>query len=213
METSLIFKLILSDQVRHLHRINAPIVCISSLLIRSAIVGTPYEGGIFKCKLVLDSEFPQKPPKGMQSIMSKIIFNTLPWKCDNLIEDKNPYFRILLHQNLPSQRWTWRRDLCEHSEERLEPRKLVSVPHLRSYQMPADSPIPREQSKWRSRQAIHGELWGFPQKCHCLHTSARKAECCSTKTYWAAYGQSLQGKRTRRAEAVASAEWVAIILK
>jgi ubiquitin-protein ligase len=28
------------------------------------IVGTAYEGGIFRCKLVVDSEFPQKPPKG-----------------------------------------------------------------------------------------------------------------------------------------------------
>ena len=28
------------------------------------IVGTPYEGGIFRCKLVVDSEFPYKPPKG-----------------------------------------------------------------------------------------------------------------------------------------------------
>lgn len=28
------------------------------------IVGTPYEGGVFKCKLVVDSDFPAKPPKG-----------------------------------------------------------------------------------------------------------------------------------------------------
>jgi len=26
--------------------------------------GTPYEGGVFRCVLKLDSEFPQKPPKG-----------------------------------------------------------------------------------------------------------------------------------------------------
>ena len=25
---------------------------------------TPFAGGIFKCKLVIDGEFPQKPPKG-----------------------------------------------------------------------------------------------------------------------------------------------------
>jgi ubiquitin-conjugating enzyme E2 S len=31
-------------------------------------VGTPYEGGIFKCKLVIDAEFPQKPPKGWISL-------------------------------------------------------------------------------------------------------------------------------------------------
>ena len=29
-----------------------------------SVVGTPYEGGVFKCKLVLDHEFPQKAPKG-----------------------------------------------------------------------------------------------------------------------------------------------------
>ena len=29
------------------------------------VVGTAYEGGIFRCKLVIDSEFPQKPPKGI----------------------------------------------------------------------------------------------------------------------------------------------------
>lgn len=43
-----------------------------SLIIRYK-VGTAYEGGIFRCKLVVDSEFPQKPPKGK----SKILFETL----------------------------------------------------------------------------------------------------------------------------------------
>ena len=32
--------------------------------LTAIIVGTAYEGGIFRCKLVVDSEFPQKPPKG-----------------------------------------------------------------------------------------------------------------------------------------------------
>lgn len=27
-------------------------------------VGTPFEGGLFKCKLVLGQDFPQHPPKG-----------------------------------------------------------------------------------------------------------------------------------------------------
>ncbi len=31
------------------------------------IVGTAYEGGVFKCKIVIDSEFPSKPPKGNHS--------------------------------------------------------------------------------------------------------------------------------------------------
>ncbi len=28
------------------------------------LVGTPYAGGAFRCKLVLSSEFPRVPPKG-----------------------------------------------------------------------------------------------------------------------------------------------------
>ena len=28
-------------------------------------VGTPYEGGVFKVKLVIPSDFPQAPPKGI----------------------------------------------------------------------------------------------------------------------------------------------------
>ena len=32
------------------------------------VVGTAYEGGIFRCKLVIDSEFPQKPPKGINEL-------------------------------------------------------------------------------------------------------------------------------------------------
>lgn len=34
------------------------------LIIFLDVVGTAYEGGIFRCRLVIDSEFPQKPPKG-----------------------------------------------------------------------------------------------------------------------------------------------------
>jgi ubiquitin-protein ligase len=40
-------------------------------------VETPFEGGVFKMKIVIDSEFPNKPPKGMFSIFlstfSKVI--------------------------------------------------------------------------------------------------------------------------------------------
>jgi len=28
-------------------------------------VGTPYEGGIFRCKLAVENDFPNNPPKGM----------------------------------------------------------------------------------------------------------------------------------------------------
>jgi ubiquitin-protein ligase len=41
-------------------------------LINIDIVGTAYEGGIFKCKVVIDSEFPSKPPKG-NNIISFIL--------------------------------------------------------------------------------------------------------------------------------------------
>ena len=37
------------------------------LNIQADIVGpveTPYHGGVFRCKLVIDGEFPAKPPKG-----------------------------------------------------------------------------------------------------------------------------------------------------
>ena len=27
-------------------------------------VGTPYEGGVFRCKLAVESDFPNRPPKG-----------------------------------------------------------------------------------------------------------------------------------------------------
>ena len=34
------------------------------LLISSGPVGTPYQGGIFRCRLVFGQDFPQHPPKG-----------------------------------------------------------------------------------------------------------------------------------------------------
>jgi len=32
-------------------------------------VGTPYEGGIFRCKLTVEGDFPNNPPKGIYDIM------------------------------------------------------------------------------------------------------------------------------------------------
>jgi hypothetical protein len=70
------------------------------------LVGTPYEGGIFRCKLVVDSEFPQKPPKG------KKLRNTLTKMID----------RVLYDEDFPSKCCrTFRRNLCKHAKKRLEP--------------------------------------------------------------------------------------------
>lgn len=52
METCLTSKLTSLGQVSSL---------VANFLL---LVGTAYEGGIFRCKLVVDAEFPQKPPKG-----------------------------------------------------------------------------------------------------------------------------------------------------
>ena len=38
---------------------------VSNIYITNFSLGhTPYAGGVFRCKLVIDNEFPQKPPKG-----------------------------------------------------------------------------------------------------------------------------------------------------
>lgn len=44
--------------------IQADIIGPGKEFLVNGLVGTAYEGGIFKCKLVIDTEFPQKPPKG-----------------------------------------------------------------------------------------------------------------------------------------------------
>lgn len=36
----------------------------TSLIWFAVVEDTPFHGGIFRCKLVLDSDFPNKPPKG-----------------------------------------------------------------------------------------------------------------------------------------------------
>lgn len=33
-------------------------------------VGTPYEGGVFRCKLAVEQDFPNNPPKGNQTLIS-----------------------------------------------------------------------------------------------------------------------------------------------
>jgi ubiquitin-protein ligase len=64
-EIFLIFKQTLLGQVKSFSIIiNHSTIPAEFCLTLTKIVGTSYEGGIFKCKLVIDSEFPQKPPKG-----------------------------------------------------------------------------------------------------------------------------------------------------
>jgi hypothetical protein len=66
---------------------------------------TPYEGGIFRIKLLIPNEFPHVPPKGKTT--------------------HNP--RLLRNKNLPPERFSERRDLCQHPKKGLEPQKLVAV--------------------------------------------------------------------------------------
>ena len=35
------------------------------IVLNSLLEGTPFEGGMFQCKIVLGSDFPAKPPKGL----------------------------------------------------------------------------------------------------------------------------------------------------
>lgn len=37
------------------------------------VVGTPFEGGVFRCKIVLGPDFPQIPPKGQLDVSSIFI--------------------------------------------------------------------------------------------------------------------------------------------
>ena len=32
-------------------------------------IGTPYEGGIFRCKLAVENDFPNNPPKGTKNVI------------------------------------------------------------------------------------------------------------------------------------------------
>ena len=62
-------------------------------------IGTPYEGGRFRCKLAVENDFPNNPPIG------------------NFLVN----FRVLYNEDLPSQRLLKRRNLREHIEKRLGP--------------------------------------------------------------------------------------------
>lgn len=36
-------------------------------------VGTPYEGGLFRCKLAVENDFPNNPPKGTTGLRKGIL--------------------------------------------------------------------------------------------------------------------------------------------
>lgn len=44
------------------------------IVINYSLVGTPYTGGVFRCKLVLSSEFPKVPPKGIWKKRNNLTF-------------------------------------------------------------------------------------------------------------------------------------------
>lgn len=35
-------------------------------------IGTPYEGGLFRCKLAVENDFPNNPPKGTKNAIQDI---------------------------------------------------------------------------------------------------------------------------------------------
>ena len=151
-------------------------------MLNHFIVGTAYEGGIFKCKLVVDSEFPQKPPKG------KLVLN-------------RKFYRLFPDQDLPSKCCSaFRRNLCEHTQKGLESKFMVSDSHLWSYQVPIDRTIPWKFSEWGSRKRIHGKLWWFLQKRQSLHSSPCQAHSHSDEASRELHELTLQN-HFRRAEA------------
>ena len=61
--------------------------------------GTPYEGGIYRCKLAVEGDFPESAPKGIFYIMARLFHD----------------------QNIPSQCVLKGWDLRKFSQERLGP--------------------------------------------------------------------------------------------
>lgn len=106
-------------------------------------VGTPYEGGLFRCKLAVENDFPNNPPKGF--FVTKIFHPNVSEKgeiCVNTLKkDWNPAAWSLYN-------------ILE-----------VSLISNIGCQMSADSSIPRERPQWRSRQNVHGRLWVVLQTC------------------------------------------------
>ena len=72
-KTSLIYKHPLKDHVRYYFFYIFLLIIIYFLFFSKFVLtyfinvaGTPYEGGLFKMKLVLSKEFPAVPPQGMK---------------------------------------------------------------------------------------------------------------------------------------------------
>jgi ubiquitin-conjugating enzyme E2 S len=38
-------------------------------------VDTPYEGGVFRCKLAIEGDFPNNPPKGTILLLDRLLFH------------------------------------------------------------------------------------------------------------------------------------------
>ena len=73
------------------------------------LVGTPYEGGVFRCALKIDDEFPQKPPKGYfltkifhpnVSLAGEICVNTLKKDWEPANWSLRQIFEVLFLRNL-----------------------------------------------------------------------------------------------------------------
>ena len=82
--------------------------------------GTPYEGGLFKMKLVLGKDFPATPPQGTRKKGSRLAWWQVMTTCSTHTHTHT--HRLFLDQNLPpkcGQEWC---HLCQHPQERLEVR-------------------------------------------------------------------------------------------
>jgi ubiquitin-conjugating enzyme E2 S len=51
------------------------VVCELTIALVFGTDGTPYEGGVFRMKLILSHDFPQTPPKG--ALISFFLFSTV----------------------------------------------------------------------------------------------------------------------------------------
>ena len=104
-------------------------------------VGTPYEGGLFRCKLAVENDFPNNPPKGY--FITKIFHPNVSEKgeiCVNTLKkDWNPAAWSLIH-------------ILE-----------VPPPLCLGHQVPTDRALPRELPQRVGGQDVHGGLRGVLQ--------------------------------------------------
>ena len=103
-------------------------------------VGTPYEGGLFRCKLAVEHDFPMHPPKGY--FLTKIFHPNVSEKgeiCVNTLKkDWNPSAWSLRH--------------------------ILEVCHSNlGHKVFADSAVPRECTQLARGETIYGGLWRLLQ--------------------------------------------------